>query len=132
MAGKILVYEPTLSSNHLCQLGLSSSDKLALVTLIEKFDAMLIEQIKQETHKKRNNKIKRAETVSSTTTSYNFTCETLKQLGKGVVSLTAAQLATLSVSEFEKCEIILGNEQHWSTKQLTTLAALAIKVYKNF
>ena len=123
LAEKIEAYEPTLSSNYLCQLGLSNADKLALETLIEEYHTLLIEKVEKE-HKKRK-LMPRAET---TTSSFNFTCEILKELGKGVVSLTAAQLATISVTEFKKCDLILGHINTWSKAQLTTLAALAIKV----
>jgi hypothetical protein len=58
----------------------------------------------------------------------NYTCSKLKQVGKGVIALSAAQLAAIPLSEFVDCTLSLGTIKKWSTKQLSSLSNLALQV----
>ena len=58
----------------------------------------------------------------------NITCSKLKQVGKGVIALSAAQLGDIPSSEFDICILSLGTITNWSPVQLSALSNLALQV----
>ena len=58
----------------------------------------------------------------------NITCSKLKQVGKGVIALSAAQLGDIPSSEFDICILSLGTITNWSPNQLSALSNLAFQV----
>lgn len=86
-----------------------------MTLLIEELDTMLVKHVLGLTEKR---------------TTDHYTCHKLRQLSKGVTSLTPTELSEISTAEFLKCDTVLGAITTWSTKQQTALAALAVKVKK--
>jgi hypothetical protein len=58
----------------------------------------------------------------------SYTCSKLKQVGKGVIALSAAQLGDIPSSEFDICILSLGTITNWSPNQLSALSNLAFQV----
>ncbi len=113
---KILVRDQNNSANDLCQLGLNSTDKEALSSLISSYSSAMATAIFGSSSKR---------TASVTA---NYTCSKLKQMGKGVVALNSTQLANIKLSEFISCISTLGAITKWSTNQLSSLSTLALQV----
>ena len=113
---------PSNSANQLCQSGLTNT---ALFTnLISTYQSVFMTNyVIVSMNGSSTSRKKRA---SSTT----FTCTTLTSLGSPAISsLTAAQLSTISTSDFYSCETLLGYSANaWSSSQLTALVALAKSV----
>ena len=57
-----------------------------------------------------------------------ITCSKLKQIGKGVIALSAAQLTNIPLSEFGDCILSLSTITNWSPVQLSSLSNLALQV----
>ena len=58
----------------------------------------------------------------------DYTCSKLKQVGKGVIALSATQLAAIPLPEFLDCILSLGTITNWSPNQLSSLSNLALQV----
>ena len=115
---QILVRDPTNSANDLCQLGLNSTDTDALTSLISSYTSSMATAIFGSSSRRKR-------TATSTA---NYTCAKLKQMGKGVIALNSTQLANIKLSEFISCISTLGAITKWSTNQLSSLATLALQV----
>ena len=100
----------------MCQIGLNSTDQDPITNLISSYTNKMIIQVfgSNSRRKKRSNP--------------DYTCSKLKQVGKGVIALSAAQLAAIPLSEFVDCTLSLGTIKKWSTKQLSSLSNLALQV----
>ena len=101
----------------MCHIGLNSTDINSLNQLIDSLATQLVNQIFPQSKKR---------------AAVNYTCDKLKQLGKGVTAMNTTQLALISTAEFKKCITTLGAITSWSTSQLSTLASLAITVNIKF
>ena len=113
---------PSNSANQLCQAGLSNT--ATFTSLLSTYQSVFMTNyIFVSTNGSASSRKKRA---SSTT----FTCDTLTSIGSPAISsLTAAQLSTLSTSDFYSCEALLGSSANaWSSSQLTALVSLAKSV----
>lgn len=120
---------PLITTNQLCQVGLTNTGTYTY--LINSYGSIFVNQY-----------ITSVQTISTTTlvsgrkkrqsSSYSFTCSDLTTMGSGISSLTAAQLLTISTSEFSLCQTLLGLASNsWSSSQLSELASTAISVSKN-
>ncbi len=97
----------------MCQLALNSTDTSTLESLLSSLSTQLVNQIFPQSKKR---------------ITVNYTCDKLKQLGKGVTALNSTQLGLITTIEFRKCQSTLGAITSWTTSQLSTLASLATKV----
>ena len=123
MATIISARSPSVSSNQLCQIGLSNAVTLTYTSLINTYGSIFASQYIASVQSASSGKKKRQ------TTSYSFTCSDLTNLGSGIVILTAAQLSTISTSQFSSCQALLGLASNsWSSSQLAVLALTAINV----
>ena len=114
------VRDPENPDNHLCQLGLDEADKEELKKLLESYESILTNKVLGSSEKRKR-----------TTNSVFYNCTNLKQLGKGITSLSIAQLEKISITEFINCASTFGAITTWSPTQLSTLANLALQVIIN-
>jgi hypothetical protein len=110
--------DPENPDNHLCQLGLDEADKEKLKKSLESYELILANKVLGSSEKR-------------TTNSVFYNCTSLKQLGKGITSLSIAQLEKISITEFVNCASTFGAITTWSPAQLSTLANLALQVIIN-
>lgn len=110
--------DPTDSSIKSCQIGLTNTDSYS--SLISSYGSTFVgKYISSLTSRK-----KRA-TITS------LTCSQLNDISTSLNSLTTAQLAAISLSDFYSCQTLLGLSTNlWSANQLATLASLAKSVRK--
>jgi len=115
---------PSVSANQLCQIGMSSAATSAYTTLINTYGSIFATQYVASVSTAAAGRKKRQ------SSSYTFTCTDLTTMGSGISSLTAAQLSTLSTSNFSSCQTLIGLASNsWSSSQLAVLAATAISLY---
>lgn len=103
--------DPTLSTNNLCQVGLNSTDTETITALLDVYKNALINQVFGSSAKR--------------TAVNNYTCDKLKQVGKGVTGLSVTQLGLINQTEYNKCESVFGAITTWSTAQLGVFASRA-------
>ena len=119
-------YNPSLSANQLCQVGLSSTDTSGYTNLLNSFGSIFVSQyvasVSSATTTAASGRKKRQ------SSSYSFTCTDLTAMGSGITSLTTTQLATISTADFYTCQSTIGSTTGWSSTQLSTLASTAISV----
>ncbi len=120
---QILIRDPnsTNSTYNLCQIGLNDTDKNALEILIKSYMDTMVTKIFGSSRRRRQ----------TPNVVVDYSCSKLKQIGKGVISLKANQLAQINQTEFAKCITTLGTITNWSPDQLSSLASLAIQVKYN-
>jgi hypothetical protein len=105
----------------LCQIGLNSTDQDPITNLISSYTNKMIIQVfgSNSRRKKRSN----------TDSNSNYTCSKLKQVGKGVIALSATQLAAIPLPEFVDCILSLGTITNWSPNQLSSLSNLVLVIF---
>ena len=103
--------DPSIESVQLCQIGLTNSDSIS--NLIDSFGSTFVSNV--ASNKKR---------IVKRSASYAFTCTDLTTLGSAISSLTAAQLATITPTEFVSCQTLLGSTT-WSAEKLVSLVKIA-------
>ena len=97
--------DPSIESIQLCQIGLTNSDSIS--NLIDSFGSVFVSNY-APSNKKR---------IVKRTAITTFTCTDLTTLGSAISSLTAAQLATITPTEFVSCQTLLGSTT-WSAEKL--------------
>lgn len=107
--------DPSISSNQICQVGLSNTANYTV--LLNSYGSTYLTQYQKSLGSRK----KRSTTV--------YTCTDLNNLGTGIKSLSASQLSTISLSDFVSCQSLLGaTSNSWSSSQLAVLASLAKSV----
>ena len=101
--------DPSIESIQLCQIGLTNSDSISNL-----IDSVFVSNY-APSNKKR---------IVKRTAITTFTCTDLTTLGSAISSLTAAQLATITPTEFVSCQTLLGSTT-WSAEQLVSLVTIA-------
>ncbi len=125
MSTLIAARSPSVSANQLCQIGMSSAATSQYTTLINTYGSVFATQYVSSVQSAAGRRKRQS-------SSYTFTCSDLTTMGSGISSLTAAQLSTLTTSQFSSCQTLIGLASNsWSASQLSALATIAINVKFN-